>query len=247
MTLDRNASCNHDHRKVSRLAIQDTNDDIIEHLIGSDPDWYILATILPLSMELTSSSTRTKISSLLLRPGIKGDVFGQAHVHEIHSSRPRSAELVRILIHHGANVDYSSGAAPKYAISKCLTTDILETIVQGSGASSVLASSVPFAMRHPQNSRLPILNLLLEQGARGPKVDATLVAAVSEGPSAQPIIDTLLKYGASVDFENGRAIKKACETGNSSILQQLLNKNPNGDYLAEALQDALHDNRTRSD
>ena len=247
LLLDHDASCNYDHGKALKIAIRDNNVDVVEHLVSSNPGSHLLATMLPLSMEITNSSTRTKISSSLLRAGVEGDVVSRALIHEIRSFHPCSAELVKILILHHANVAYSGGAALKYAISEGLPTDVIEIIVGGSGASSILASSVPLAMKHPQNSRIPILRLLLERGARGPEVDFALVAAVSEGPLAQLTIDILLQYGASVDFDNGRAVKKASEASNPSILQQLLNTNPNGDYLAEALQGAVRNTRTRSD
>lgn len=50
----------------------------------------------------------------------------RALIHEIRSSHPCSAELVKILILHDASIDYSNGAALKYAISERLAMDILQ-------------------------------------------------------------------------------------------------------------------------
>ncbi|KAL9127850.1 MAG: hypothetical protein Q9217_003341 [Psora testacea] len=61
-----------------------------------------------------------------------------------------------------------------------------------------MASLVPLAMAHPQEIRVPLLQVLLENGASGAHVNEALVTAVSEGVKAKPTIDLLLEDGKSV-------------------------------------------------
>jgi len=62
---------------------------------------------------------------------------------------------------------------------------------------------------------------------------------VNQGPPAQPTIDMLLQYDASVDYQSGKALKIAAAAGHSSILDCLLQRNPNSEYLPEALRLAM--------
>ena len=117
--------------------------------------------------------------------------------------------------------------------------EVLEVLLKGRGASKVLASLVSLAMNHPQETRLQLLQSLLEKGAQGPQVHIALIHAVSQGPSAQPTIDILLQYNASVDYQNGESIKVAAAAGHSSILDCLLQRNPNSEHLPEALRLAM--------
>lgn len=94
-------------------------------------------------------------------------------------------------------------------------------------------------MNHAQESRLQILQTLLENGAGGAQVHVALIDAVKQGPHAQPTIDMLLRYRASVNYQSGEAIDIAAAAGHSSILDCLLQRDPNSEYLPEALSLAM--------
>ena len=235
MLLSREASCSYDRGKSLELAVSSRNDQLLKCLITSKCDSRILARMLPLAMQNTDPNTRHACMALLLSGGAKGDQVSRALVHEICSSQECNAQLVKLLIDHDARVDYSEGQAIKHAALTPMTNEVLKLLLEGKGVSIVLASLIPLTMNHPQEIRLQILGMLLEKGARGTQVHVALIDAVKQGPNAQPTIDMLLRYNASVDYQSGEAIKIAAAAGHSSILDCLLQRNPNSEHLPEAL------------
>ena len=239
MLLNRKASCNYDGGKSLELAVSSKNPQLLGYLVLSKCDSGILAKMLPLAMQNTDLNTRYACMTLLLGGGAKGDEVNRALVHAICESQEQDPRLVELLIRHGARVDYSEGKAIKHAVLTSPNNGVLELLLGGNGASIDLASLVPLAMSHAQETRLRILHLLLEKGAQGAQVHLALIDAVKQGPSAQQTIDMLLKYNASVDYQSGEAVKVAAAAGHSSILDCLLQRNPNPVNLPEALGIAM--------
>lgn len=239
MLVDRKASCEHDGGKALELAIISHDDTLLEYLVASNPNPLILGKSLNVAMCNTDVTSRRSSAAILLRGGANSSQISHALVQEVRSSRP-DPQLINLLLQYGASVDHSNGEAIKFVVSKPLDIELLRILLAGKAASSILLSLVPLAMAHVQNLRLPLLQVLLENGASGFVVDAALVAAVSEGVVAQPTIDLLLQHDASVNFQNAEAIKIASLAGPSSILDRLLSKDPDPDYLTEALSIAMH-------
>ena len=190
-------------------------------------------------MRNTDPNTRYACVALLLRGGAKGGQVSRALIHEICSSQECNIQLVRLLVTSGARIDYSEGQAIKQATSIPMNNGILQCLWEGNGAPTILASLIPLAMNHAQETRLQMLHMLLEKGWQGPRIHVALSDAVNQGPSAQPTIDMLLRYNASVDYRNGEALKSAAGAGHLSILASLLQKNPNSEYRTEALSLAM--------
>ena len=239
MLLSRKASCNYDEGKSLELAVSSKNHQVLKYLVVSKCDSGILAKMLPLAMQNTDPNTRYTCIALLLGGGAKGDEISRALVHAICESQEQDPRLVELLIRHGARLDYSEGKAIKHAVSTSMNDNFLELLLGGNGASTVLASLVPLAMNHVQRTRLRILHLLLEKGAQGAQLHLALIDAVKQGPSAQQTIDMLLKYNASVDYQDGEAVRVAAAAGHSSILDCLLQRSPNPVNLPEALKLAM--------
>lgn len=244
--LSRGASCNYDGGKSLELAISSRNNQILRCLISSKCDSRTLARMLPLAMHNTNSNTRYECIALLLSGGAKGDQVSRALVHEICSSPECNLQLVKLLIDHGARVDYSEAKAIKHVASSPMKKEVLKILLEGKGASLVLASLVPLAMNHAQEYRMQTLQTLFEKGAGGAQVHVALIDAVKQGPHAQPTINMLLQYNASVDYQGGEAIKIAAAAGHSSILECLLQRNPKSEYLPEALRLAMQTPATQS-
>ena len=160
-------------------------------------------------------------------------------VYEICSSRECDPQLIKLMIDHGAKVDYSEGQALKYAVSTPTKKEVLELLLEGEGATTILSLLIPLAMNHTQDTRPQKFQMLLEKGARGRQVHNALIDAVKQGPSAQPTIDMLLHYDASVNYRGAEAIKIAAAAGYSSILDCLLQRNPASEHLPEALKLAM--------
>ena len=237
--LSHGASCNYDGGKSVELAVSSRNNPLLKRLVASKCDSRILAETLPLAMHETDPNTRYACMVLLLRDVSKGDHVSRALVHEICSSQECDLQIVQLLIRHGARVDFSDGEAIKYAVSTPMKHEVLRLLLEGKGAPLVLASLIPLAMKHAQESRLQMLQMILEKGAGGEQLHVALIDAVKQGLHAQPTIDMLLQYNASVNYQSGEAMKIAAAAGYSSILDCLLQRNPNSEYLPEAFRLAM--------
>lgn len=116
--------------------------------------------------------------ALLLIGGAKGDQISRELVYEIRSSQECDPQLIKLMIDHGAKVDYSEGQALKYAVSTPTKKEVLELLLEGTGATTILSSLTPLAMNHTQETRLQKLQMLLEKGARGTQVHNAIIDAV---------------------------------------------------------------------
>ncbi len=239
MLLHHGADCNYDGGKLLEFAVMSRNNRLLKCLLSSKCDSRILANLLPLARHNEDPNTRYACMALLLTGGAKGDPISRELVHEICSPQECDLQLVKLLVDHGANIQYSEGQAIKHAVSIPVKNEILTILLEGKGATTILASLVPLAMNHAQETRLQILQMLLERGAQGAQVDDALIDAVTQGPSAHPTINMLLQYNASVDYQSGQAIKIAATAGHSSILDCLLQRNPNSENLPEAFRLAM--------
>ena len=237
--LRHHASCNHDTGKAMELAIKSSNITLLELLVNSKPNPQTLASMLSIAMREAEKSMRYKFVVILLQGGARGNRVSIALAQEVCSDHACELQLVRLLIQHNAKIDHSDGLAIKRAVSVPLETELLRILVEGQGASKVLPSLIPLAMVHTQEIRLPLLQIILEKGSKGQQIDAALVDAVLEGPASQPTIGILLQYGASLDFDNAKALKEASAAGYPSIVRSLLSTNHTRKHLSEALRSAM--------
>ena len=244
--LSRGASYSYDGGKSLEYLIASGNNKVLKCLVSSRCDHHVLAKMLPLARRNKRRDSRYVSMALLLSGGAKGDQVSCELVHAICGSEECDPQLVKLLIDHGAKVDYAEGQAIKHVVSTLMKNEILELLLEGEGATMILSSLIPLAMDHAQQSRLQILQILLTKGAQGTTVNDALIDAVNQGPSAQLTIDMLLQYNASVDHRDGEAIKIAVAAGHPSILACLLQRNPNSEHLPEALQLAMQTTATQS-
>ena len=237
--LHHHASCNHDAGKAMELAIKSGNVTLLELLVDSKPNHQTLASMLSIAMREAERSLRYKFLVILLQGGARGNNVSDALAQEVCSDQACELQLARLLVQHNAMIDYSDGLAIKRAVSVPLETELLRILVEGRGASTVLPCLIPLAMVHTQEIRLPLLQIILEKGPKGQQIDAALIDAVLEGPASQPTIGILLQYGASLDFDNAKALKEASAAGYPSIVRSLLSTNPTRKHLSEALRSAM--------
>ena len=239
MLLDHKASCAFDGGRSLGLAIRHQDNEILKQLVARSPDRSILGEMIPKASNLRDPVSRRTSIDILIKGGATGERVSHALVDELENPDRRDHRIIQLLVASGARIDYSNGRAIKFAVSTLSNADILRILVSGTAAAAVLESLIPLAMAHRQKPRLPLLHILLENGACGDQVDAALVTAVTEGPKAQPTLELLLKYKASVDYDEAAAMKIAARAGSSCILELLLSRNPNPEHFEEALNFAM--------
>lgn len=105
---------------------------------------------------LNGALPRGACLSLLLKGGATGRCVDRALVTEVETPGYRDRQLIRLMIEHGARVDYSDARGIKFAISTALDAGILIDMMTGRAESAVVAALIPFSMKHEQKERLPL-------------------------------------------------------------------------------------------
>lgn len=164
---------------------------------------------------------RKMMCELLLKAGAKGPVVSEAL---LAAAGTGDLTLGAMLLNHGANVDHQEGQAVVEAcrsgspeILQMLLTSKADvkkdTLERGFQAATEIGDL---------KQRAGVFRLLLEAGVSGEAVDAQLVSAARYGEDALELVELLLYFGASTDFENGEAIYNATRCAFLGILEVLL-------------------------
>lgn len=232
--LSHGASCNYKNGKALDLAIHLQDVHSLEQLIQSHPSRLVLEAMISKAMSVERTNSRRACLSLLFREGAKGERASFALIQEVETSGYRDPQTLQLLVNSGATIDYLEGRALRFAVSYPLDITVVRILVSGIGASTVISSLLPLALKHRSSVRVPLLQILLEKGASGNDINESLVTAVSEGAHAQSTIDLLLKHKASVNSDGARAVKKAAELKACSVLESLL-RNYNRKHIDEII------------
>jgi len=132
-------------------------------------------------------------------------------------------DLVRLMLQHNASPNFEGGASLISAVHN-KNVKILTSLVdnqKASKASLEAAFKVALGITEEQ-SRLELVQILLDAGVKGAPLHIALISQSKRGDQNIAIISMLLKYGASVDEQNGEALDNAAKTGASSLLQSML-------------------------
>ena len=261
--LEYGASCESNAGQSLTLAIEMKDSRILEQLISRRPDQQIIAAMLPRATATEGVSIRRTLVEILLRNGSTTDSLDRTLVTEVETPGRRDLQIIRLLLDHGSTVDFSDARVIRFAALNALNVGIFEALasdipnilnppsnppaITGISAASprrkmstntaeaILTSLVPLVMAHPQEVRQPMLCILLAKGIQGRVLDQALVAAVSDGHQAYPTVVELLKHKASVNYNEGEAIKLAARSNYNKILECLLRQNPNPAYYNDAI------------
>ena len=188
---------------------------------------------------------RSKIYHLLLEAGVADESVSLALVRATEQGES-GLELSKILVKYKASVDYDGGKAIREAISQG-NIPLLSLLLNKHPSIKTLASAFSAAMgiRSPEMQE-EIYQLLLSAGFQGTQVDVALVNAARKGASGLNVGKLLLSFGASVNYENGAAIRAAIDIAMQStapfcgqFLTALLEQTPRQETLLVALSTAL--------
>lgn len=186
---------------------------------------------------------RKSMCELLLKAGAKGPVVSEAL---LAAASTGDLTLGTILLNHGANVDHQEGQA---VVEACRSgsPEILHMLLFSK--ADVKKGTLERAFQAATEigdlkQRADVLQMLLEAGVSGEAVDAQLISAARYGEDALELVELLLRFGASTDFQNGEAIYHATRCAFLGILEVLLavssaggkQRRPSPQTLIRALQ-----------
>lgn len=195
------------------------------------------------TVKIQNSDERRPICELLLEAGASGQVVSDALPDAAGSGDPN---LVALLVSYGANVNHQKGqcvveacrsGSPDVLKMLLSTKEVVdeETLGRGFQAATEVGDL---------KQRANIFRLLLDKGASGPVIDAQLVSAARFGDDAIDLVELLLRFGASTDYNAGEAVYNATRCAFLGILGMMLcvtpvggkQKKPSDDTLIRALK-----------
>lgn len=239
LLLDQKASCDYDSGKSLALAIRYHDGNLLEQLVTNCSKHRTVQAMVPNASAIQEGQLRLRCFGLLIRGGATGEPLSQALLQEVEAPGHRSLQIIQFLVHHGAQIDYLDAKAIKFVVSAPLGVDLLKSLLSATATPKFITTLIPLVLNHPQDIRLPLLQVLLDHGAEEVSLNEALVSMVSEGTTAQTTIDLLLKHGASVNHCRAQAVKIAAGAKSTPVLRRLLDQNPHNEFLEEAIPAAM--------
>jgi hypothetical protein len=122
-----------------------------------------------------------------------------------------------------ASVDYKECAALKDAVSR-ERLNMTRILLSGNPSPSSVSKAFVYIWNCSKDGRFALASDLLDHKARGDSVHTSLIKAVADySPTRdERLIKLLVKKSASVNFEDGKAIKLATKNYDKAILDILL-------------------------
>lgn len=147
--------------------------------------------------------------------------------------------LVRVLIEHGASLDYDNARCVRFALRQN-DFSLFSTLLNAPCERPILCMVLSDAMKiEPPTERFDIMSRILEKGVSGKDLHVALQTIASEATDATDyiLIQTLMQHKASVDFvdSNGNCICTAAYKRDDKALDLLCEGNPSADTVSEAL------------
>ncbi|KAF2799768.1 hypothetical protein K505DRAFT_370800 [Melanomma pulvis-pyrius CBS 109.77] len=234
LLLDRGgADVNFQEGKALQLTAASGAIGVLQLLLATNPIVVSVNAAFPFAMEIQDVSKRHAVAEMLLQAGATGLVVDQALVNAAEIGT-KGIPLVTLLLSK-ASVDFENGKALCEAI-KIRCFELIQTLVTVKHSlQSLTAAWAEATVIDDDEFQFRTFQILLEVGMEGDSVGRSLVVATTKGSIGLDLCKLLLKYGASVDYNNGEAMVIAVQHSYIDILELLLSGNPSKGSLTPAL------------
>lgn len=227
--IDHTASVDHQGGMAIQEAIRAKHVPLLKLLLTKSPSGSSLANAFLCARQIPCSrNERLTVFALLMQAGLKGCQLNEALI-ESAEREPDNVEVPRLLLRHGASVDFLNGQAIEIAArsgSQTLLKLLVGSVPQKTSleAAFLTARQTAFSSRR---LRVDVFQCLLEAGVRGVQVDEALIEAAQRDATDLQLALVLLKHQASVNFNNGRCLHLAVKAGSVALLKILMGGRPN--------------------
>ena len=233
--VSQNADANAFNSQALEVAFRTSDPSYLKRLcVGDLLDHNTAARIVPIVLE-PNAFENTRSTMVVKTCKRHSTVLDKALIDETATTGARE-NVIALLLANGASVDASNGAA----LYQAAATGKQHTVKQLTAvAPSHLSLHAAFraAMSLSEISvRFAIMQTLLE-AAKGQKIgqdDALIAESKRASTIGTDIVSLLLQHQASVDHQEGEAIKQAISTSSGKTLQLLLNAHPGKQTLVMA-------------
>jgi hypothetical protein len=222
------------------------NLDIIQRLIAANAR--LLGPAFDQATTLDSIQKKTPLLGYLLTKGMPQQSLDQALVAEVrHTAQYHDSTVVRILLEHGASVNYNDGEALGTGVA-IANISLVRQLLNGKHVPS--ASGVTKAFRrlfhdsdnHYQpetaHSRVQIAEELLNRGVEQPAIDSTLRSVLDPANTDKnigPILDLLFQHHADINVADGMCFVFAAQRNDHALFGKLLGQRPDFGTMVPAL------------
>lgn len=211
------------HISVKRMSLE------ILHLLcdgrsspAGQPSSEVLSAAVPLALAASPTVSLNKsinVLTLLLQNGAQNPVISEALVTTIQKSY--HLDILKLLLHHGADVNHREGLPVEEALNQS-SLDYLDTVCKTNAVNVKTFSRILSLALRQTALDLDRLQILIRSGSSHRTVSSR--AVISETSREQPrpdVVNLLLEYGASPNYEDGAAMYQATVSGHLQIVQIL--------------------------
>ncbi|KAI0490515.1 hypothetical protein F4859DRAFT_520292 [Xylaria cf. heliscus] len=227
-----------------KAALKLTDVRILDHICKSSRiSQEAFDLVLPIAIDY-SRDNQTKARLLLRDHQYFQDAISKALVEEVRASGGQD-EIVRLLLDHGANVNYERGKLLGEIVSNTPATRcmlLLRDALSRSPDQTALGTAFDATrlLKCPVEHRHALFSFILEAGYQGQSMHIALREVITSSPDDTSVPDLLLRHGASVDYDNGGTLISAFQSRNSQLLRIFLSYNPNANSINRAFEYVCH-------
>jgi hypothetical protein len=171
----------------------------------------------------SADQRRYEVVELFLDAGLKGEPLHTALV--VQSKRgDKALDVCSLLLKHcGESINEHDGEALNTAVSLGAIQLVRAMLLERKASSSTLSRAFESALDLADRVRLIMMQLIFDAGLpKGAQVDAGLLKLVQRGSKDTESIQALLKFGASVHYDDHEAIHAAARLCHLNVLELLL-------------------------
>lgn len=240
--LMRHAVANPNYRagEALRTAVLKADSLVAEKILAARPDPETLSLVFPLTRNLYQKD-RSQMIELFLRGSLSGECLHVALQDALDApASQRDDALIKLLLDHGADINYNSGEA-LVPIIKQTDLKFLNGII-AKVSPQTASAHIKYAMRVTEHKpRLEILTMLLRMGAAigTNEITNALLDALLEKPVDINLLKLLLDQGnGDINALEGGLVKKAMDNHDPQVLETLFAYGkPTDTTVSKALQD----------
>ncbi|KAI5292385.1 hypothetical protein KEM52_006397 [Ascosphaera acerosa] len=225
---------------IVRTAASHGNVDLLNTLLQYGPSPASLGAALPAAIALEQSAVRNAVCQSLLTAGATGEAVNEALL-TAQPLDPPDPTLLRLLIAHGADINYRSGAAIRAAVQRRELAELALLLSSEEPPSSeTLFLGLSEVLGIESDRACEFARALLDVGRRRSLdvINRILLEAVKARQGVQ-LLDVFLEYGANINFRDGLPLRHAIEARAADIVDLLLRHKTTPSTLENAFRAAL--------
>ncbi|KAK3175020.1 hypothetical protein OEA41_002266 [Lepraria neglecta] len=220
------------------LSARSANVELLKLLIRHNGDRTSIPSAIPEAMKIAQSSTQLKIINLLLDHGAYGLNVDQALVDATRLGSDEVA-LIQLLLKAKASTGHRGGKALSNVVKFC-SKDIVHSIITKAIHQQSHLATLPCVFNPATQERREKAELVIQGSIDKESINKALIHELSNGKSIDHnMAKMLLRYKANCDYDHGKALDLAIESGDSALLQLLLASPPNPRLLAQKILVAM--------